>query len=65
MDFLLKQFGINPEEIKKQIGEASEKMSAVINHFNARIDALESKIDLLNVHIARSLGSDAEDARDE
>lgn len=47
MDFL-KLLGVDPASIQKQVNEAGEKMTAVIRHFDERINQVDAKIDLLN-----------------
>lgn len=51
MEALLKMMGINPDEIKKQMAEASSKFNGVIDHFNNRMNTIESKIDSIINHL--------------
>lgn len=46
MDFL-KLLGVDPSSIQKQVNEAGEKMTAVIRHFDERINGIEAKLDIL------------------
>ncbi|HNB00965.1 MAG TPA: hypothetical protein PLK61_04105 [Nitrosomonas sp.] len=39
--------GINPDEIKAQVTEAGQRMTAVIQHFDVRLNELERKLDLI------------------
>ncbi len=50
-DIILKQLGLNPAEIKKQVDEAPAKFNALIEHFNARLDTIEKKQDAILLHI--------------
>lgn len=66
-DILLKQMGIDPDNIKKQVAETHKVAVAVYNHFNNRLDIIQKQnqiiiaalqvendsVTLLNQHIEK------------
>lgn len=42
-DLLFKQLGFNPADIKKQVDDAAANFTAVIEHFDKRLDGILDK----------------------
>lgn len=47
LELLFKQLGFNPADLKKQVDNATEQFTAVINHFNSRMDYIQKQNSLL------------------
>lgn len=60
LEMLLKNMGVNPEEIKKQINDVAVKSQETINHFDARINGVDLRLSALETQcdaILNKLGS--------
>lgn len=47
IELLLKNMGLDPAEMKRQIDGASDTFKEMISHFNNRLDDIERKINAL------------------
>lgn len=47
MELLMKTMGVDPDMIKEQIGEASNNFKKVVEHFDKRLNNIETKLNLL------------------
>lgn len=47
LDLLLKQFGFNPADLKKQVEDAAQNFNKVVQYFQSRFDNTDAKIDRL------------------
>lgn len=59
LELLLKQFGLEPATLKKQVDEAATNFNKVIAHFNKRLDDIQEQIESVTQIIeAQNVGED-------
>lgn len=47
MEIMMKSFGLDPENIKKQVSQAGDDFKQVVKHFDNRLDKIESVINVI------------------